>query len=217
MTKIYLVRHCEAVGNRLRLFQGHTDTDISENGAKQLKYLAERFRDVHIDKVISSPLIRAKKTALAVAEPKNLPVEIDEDFIEMYCGVTDGAHFDYIFSTYPKMKYCWYEEPQNFEPEGGESMRALYKRALSAIKKVAADPENNGKTIYIATHGGLLRCLHCALLHDDIEKLKEVAWSLNTAVTLLSCENDQINIEYLGDASHVPEKLLPKSSRILSK
>ena len=36
MTYIYLVRHCEAMGNHKRLFQGSTDCDISEIGAKQL-------------------------------------------------------------------------------------------------------------------------------------------------------------------------------------
>ena len=39
MTKIYIVRHCEAIGNVKRIFQGSTDLDISETGAKQLEYL----------------------------------------------------------------------------------------------------------------------------------------------------------------------------------
>lgn len=32
MTRIILIRHCEAEGNIKRVFQGHTDADISENG-----------------------------------------------------------------------------------------------------------------------------------------------------------------------------------------
>ena len=31
-TTLYLVRHCEAMGNIRRIFQGHTDEEISENG-----------------------------------------------------------------------------------------------------------------------------------------------------------------------------------------
>ena len=46
MTKIYLVRHCESEGNKNRIFQGQHDTDISEKGAKQLSFLANRFKDV---------------------------------------------------------------------------------------------------------------------------------------------------------------------------
>ena len=36
MTEIYIVRHCEAQGNLKRLFQGVSDFDITETGAKQL-------------------------------------------------------------------------------------------------------------------------------------------------------------------------------------
>ena len=40
MTKIYIVRHCEAMGNLERKFQGLTDLDISDLGKKQLKALS---------------------------------------------------------------------------------------------------------------------------------------------------------------------------------
>ena len=46
MTNIYMVRHCEAMGNVKRLFQGSTDLDISETGEKQLEYLNRRFEEI---------------------------------------------------------------------------------------------------------------------------------------------------------------------------
>ena len=51
MTKVYMIRHCEAMGNVARVFQGTSDFDISETGAIQLEYLKERFKDIHIDKI----------------------------------------------------------------------------------------------------------------------------------------------------------------------
>ena len=33
MTRIILIRHCEAEGNIKRVFQGHTDADISEESS----------------------------------------------------------------------------------------------------------------------------------------------------------------------------------------
>jgi broad specificity phosphatase PhoE len=51
MTKIYFVRHCEAEGNVKRIFQGLTDLDISELGAKQLKLLEKRFENIPLDKI----------------------------------------------------------------------------------------------------------------------------------------------------------------------
>ena len=61
-----MVRHCEALGNVKRLFQGSTDLDISETGEKQLEYLKRRFEEIKLDRVYTSPLIRAYKTALAI-------------------------------------------------------------------------------------------------------------------------------------------------------
>ena len=48
-TRIYFVRHCEAEGNFYRLFHGHYDSKITQNGKIQLGYLAERFKDISQD------------------------------------------------------------------------------------------------------------------------------------------------------------------------
>ena len=58
-TKILLVRHCQAMGNRNKCFQGLTDTEISEDGQKQLDLLSARLRNTVFDAVYSSPLKRA--------------------------------------------------------------------------------------------------------------------------------------------------------------
>lgn len=65
MTEIYIVRHAEAEGNTNRMFQGSVDTNISENGEKQLERLMKRALDFDVDKIYSSPLKRAQKTAEA--------------------------------------------------------------------------------------------------------------------------------------------------------
>ena len=41
-TRFIVVRHCEAQGNIRRVFNGITDGDITENGARQLDLLAAR-------------------------------------------------------------------------------------------------------------------------------------------------------------------------------
>ena len=49
MTSIYLVRHCQAQGNVNRVFQGRIDSEMSEEGRRQLDRLAERFRRIPLD------------------------------------------------------------------------------------------------------------------------------------------------------------------------
>ena len=61
-----LYTSCEAEGNILRYFQGHTDGKVSEKGKEQCELLAQRFQDIPIEAVYSSPLSRAVFTAEAV-------------------------------------------------------------------------------------------------------------------------------------------------------
>lgn len=215
MTNIYMVRHCEAMGNVKRLFQGSTDLDISEIGEKQLEYLKRRFEEIKLDRVYTSPLIRAYKTALAIIGERNLKPEINDGLREMSGGIFEGKPFKEAFNAEPGLADAWDNHPQDFAPEGGEPMRHAYERIWNTVKRIAA--ENDGKTVACATHGGVMRCLHCRLLLGDINRLSEMGWSDNTAVTLLRFDQDnKVEVVFYNDSSHLPEELIPKRSRLSS-
>ncbi len=213
MVSIYFVRHCEAEGNKMKIFQGTTDCDISDRGARQLEFLKERFRDVHIDRAYSSPLTRAYKTALAAVEGKGLEVIKDKGFIEIDGGVIEGLPFAKSFADYPELGRIWVEELQNFAPEGGESIRQVYERAKNAFLRVANDPENEGKTLLIASHGAVTKCLLCYLIFGDVERIAEIPWSSNTSVSLINYNNGVATVEYFNDDSHIPEEFMPADAR----
>lgn len=214
MTTIYLIRHCEAAGNAKRIFQGSTDCDITETGARQLTFLAERFKDIPIDAVYSSPLMRAKKTALAIAEPRGLEVQIHSGLGELHGGVVEGRPFQESFNSIEGLADIWNNHPQDFAPEGGEPMRDAYERIWNAVVEIVK--ENQGKQIAAAAHGGVLRCLHSRLKFGTIERLAEVDWSENTAVTCLTFDDDMnMTVRYISDHSHVPLEFMPKRSRLI--
>lgn len=216
MTYIYLVRHCEAIGNHKRLFQGSTDCDISEIGAKQLEYLKERFKDIKLDAVYSSPLLRAQKTAQVIAFGKGLEIITRKNLTELDGGVVEGKPFAEAFSAIPSLADAWNYHPQDFAPEGGEAMRDAYVRIYDEI--IALASMNRGKTIALASHGGVLRCLTCRILYNDITRLRDVPWHENTSVTLIKIDNDnKIGIEFFNDHSHVPPEYMPKRNRIVGK
>lgn len=216
MTYIYLIRHCEAMGNQKRLFQGSTDCDISDTGAKQLEYLAERFKSIQLDAVFSSPLIRTQKTAHAIADYKGLPVNLRENLVELHGGIVEGRPFQEAFSSIEGLADAWNNHPQDFAPQGGEPMRNAYERIYTEILDLAQ--QNRNKTIAVATHGGVSRCLMCRILYNDINRLKDVPWCENTAVTLLKIDDDnKIGVEFFNDYSHVPSQYMPKRNRIVGK
>ena len=214
MTKIYIVRHCEAAGNQKRLFQGSTDCDITELGALQLEFLKKRFERIPIDSIYTSPLLRARKTAEAIRAGRDLSITKLQGFAEIHGGIVEGKPFFETFKKIPELAEIWNNHPEDFAPEGGEPMREAYERIWDTVLSVAND--NKGKTVAIASHGGVIRCLNCRLLYGTINRLKDTSWSENTAVSLITFDDEmRATLNYMNDHSHVPDKFLPKRSRIV--
>lgn len=213
MTKIYIVRHCEAIGNIKHIFQGTTDLDITELGAKQLEHLEERFKDTPLDRIYSSPLIRTQKTAKAIIGNKKLELEINQGIIEINGGFLEGKPFSETFAIMPELSDTWLNHPQDFAPKDGEPMKISYERIWNEVKKIAV--ENQSKTVALATHGGVMRCLHCRLLYNTIDQLAKTPWTGNTAVSLLEFD-DSFNpkLVFYNDVSHLPENLQNIKSKI---
>ncbi len=213
MTKIYIVRHCEAMGNLMRIFQGTTDLDISDTGKKQLELLEKRFSSTPIDKIYTSPLIRTKKTAEAIKGNRDIEIISHNGLIELDGGIVEGKPFKETFSSMPELFDSWINHPEDFHPENGESMKNAYTRIFKTIIDIAKN--NKDKTIACATHGGVSRCLACRLMNGDIKGLKNTPWSENTAVSLIEFD-DNLNPElvFYNDVSHLPEELMPKRNRL---
>ena len=100
-TTLYLVRHAEAEGNWRRTFQGHSNSDVSEKGYRQLEYLARRFADIPLDAVYASPLKRAYETAKAIDRAAGLPIVTDDGLMEINGGAFEGVPFAELPLRFP--------------------------------------------------------------------------------------------------------------------
>ncbi|HCC36073.1 MAG TPA: histidine phosphatase family protein [Ruminococcaceae bacterium] len=205
-TLIYLIRHCEARGNVDRIFQGHTDAEISEKGKIQLKKLGERFAGIRLDALYSSPLIRAKKTARAVLGGRALEILKDERVMEINGGAMEGMPWKDFPLLFKESALLWNLSPGEFEIEGGESMRSVYARMRAFLLETAE--KWRGGVVAVCSHGCAIRNAVCFAKGYDIQRLGEVAWSDNTAVSLLRFdENGNCGVVYENDASHLDESL----------
>lgn len=202
MTRIILIRHCEAEGNIKRVFQGHTDADISENGRKQLDLLRLRCRNMQIDAIYSSPLKRAYQTAEAINSFRNLTVQIHEDLIEINGGDWEGHYWRDLPGLFPEDTVLWNTRPYDFAPKNGEPMRHVYERMKRAVLEIAE--KNQGKQICITSHGCAIRNFLCWAMGKPIEQINEVDWRDNTAVSIIDF-NDAFEptVVLANDASHL--------------
>lgn len=206
MTTVYLVRHCETVANETHLLQGSSDYNISERGKRQLKLLTDRFADMPLDAIYSSPQGRAVKTALALKGSHHNVITLCPDLRELSCGVYESTRFGEYLKTDPEMYDVWYNRPYLFEPQGGEKAKASYERIYSAVMDIVK--ANDKKSVAVVSHGFVIRCLLTRLLHGDMTKMSEVVIPCNTSITQIEFYNDGSHkiIKY-NDADHLPDDL----------
>ena len=201
MTVVYIVRHCESMANLSHSFAGNADVDISPKGAKQLECLKERFKNIKLDRVYSSHLIRARKTAEAINVGSGCEIEIDDSFIEMNLGIYDGKP---VTCMTAEETYRWNNHPHDFEVPEGETMDEVCHRVFEGIKRVAKD--NPDSAVAIASHGCAVRALIRQLRKLPREELKNVDWCDNTGVNkVIFYDDGNFNLEIENDSSHLSE------------
>ena len=152
---LYIIRHGKTEQNKKMLMQGRSDHPLNEDGFAQAEEAARRFEEmgVKIDKVYSSPLIRAVQTAKAIA-PHLDPV-IDDRLIEMDYGPYEGMD---LRNPAPEVIAFFMDFVNVPAPEGMEQLPAVVARVgrfLEEIREEAADHNVLISTHAIAMKGAL--------------------------------------------------------------
>lgn len=153
------LRHGESVGNAEARWQGQSDYALTEKGRTQARTLAQRWKSegVRFDRIISSPLTRAKETAEIIASALSLDVEFDPIFLERNIGEMEGMTAEEV----RKVPQPPYVTPYDSIGGGGEGDWALFLRAGQALHDLLHRPPGN---YLIVSHGGLLNQLMHAIV-----------------------------------------------------
>lgn len=124
------VRHGVTDWNRQGRFQGLTDIPLNDEGIAQAQAAARRLRDVRLDYVVSSPLIRAVKTAEIIAAASGKPVAIDADLIECDFGSFEGRPISEVMDEHGITAM---EALATILPEDGEPWPSISVRSLHCV------------------------------------------------------------------------------------
>ncbi len=89
-TTFYFIRHGQTEHNVLGLIQGHSDSELTEEGRQQAHKLQAVFKKVKLAAIYSSDLKRAKKTAEIIAKPHKLKIIYTHALKERSYGSFEG-------------------------------------------------------------------------------------------------------------------------------
>ena len=92
MGHFYYVRHGQTVWNVENKICGATDIPLTPLGYEQARELGEEIlrQGLKIDKILYSPLIRAKETARQISEAAGIPMEEEIRLKEQNFGMYGG-------------------------------------------------------------------------------------------------------------------------------
>lgn len=140
-----MVRHGRTAANAGGLLVGcRLDPDLDPLGERQAGAVAAVLRDA--TRVVSSPLLRTRRTAAAIASACGAEVEIDRRWAEIDYGELDGTPLaDVPIETWR----AWQSDP-GFAPPGGESHASLHDRVAAACEALAGDAAE--ATVVVVTH-----------------------------------------------------------------
>jgi len=153
--------------NRERRRQGQLDSALTADGTRQAEAAASVCLRLGVDRIFTSPLGRARETALILSSTLTLPVEEVDDLAEVHHGAFAGLTNDEIALRYPGALDVREREKYTWAFPGGESYADAAVRASRAIDRVAA---TGAASPLLVTHEMIGRMLMRSLLELSVEE-----------------------------------------------
>ena len=135
---LYLVRHCQAIGQE-------PDAPLTEIGQQQAIALADWLHEAKINRIISSPYVRAYQSIVPLSNRLGLTIEVDERLVERVLSPTPLADWrEKLAETFVDLDLSF---------ANGESSRAAMSRAIAVVNEVMQQVK---KPVAIVTHVNLM-------------------------------------------------------------
>lgn len=159
----YVFRHGETDLNSKQIWQGTTaNPDLNENGRLQAAKLGEKLLECGIEKIYTSPVLRAMNTTAIVNQYLKAPVEIISDLHECCFGDAEGKTMTETQKIWPQLMYdVLHPTPTTWDVKypgaDSESKHQVFERVSKVLLHIART--TSCQNLGISTHGGVMSAL----------------------------------------------------------
>lgn len=190
MADIYLVRHGQDEDNINGILNGHRDKPLTELGRQQAHTTAQKLKELGIQVIYASPLLRAYETARIIAAELGIDEVIaDDELIERDFGVLTGKPIDDI-PKYSTKRFQGDKILYFLDGEGTEDFPALLKRGKKVIDKVKG--QHPDEHVLLVTHGDIGKMIRAAFHNWTWEEALKTPYFDNTGVLELKAQEDEV-------------------------
>lgn len=163
--KITILRHGETNWNKEGKIQGSVEVELSKQGELQIREISKVIKDMDIDKVYVSPLIRTVQTAKIITQECNLEYEIEDRLKERNFGELEGTLKSSI-----NFNEVW-DFNINSNYGNGECVEEFFDRISDYLDDLS---QQDYKHVLLITHGGVSLGIRCCLAGSFIGDVDNV-------------------------------------------
>lgn len=173
--ELYVARHGETEWNAVERLCGRTDLPLNSRGREQANALAEELlrKNIAVDRIIASPMIRAQQTAEIVAARLGTRVETEARLIEQNYGLYEGGDARNPDFLSNKKQFA-------FRYPEGESMMQVAGRVYPFLDELKRRGDLH--TVLLISHGGTCRVLNTYF--EDVTNEAFAKWRMGNAECL---------------------------------
>jgi len=211
LLKIYFIRHGETKWNIERRMQGWKDSPLTERGISQAQALGEYLYDIEFDGAFCSPSERTRETAELILKNRDVPLTFVDEFREINLGQWEGQTVPELEKLYGIAFKAFWESPNTYMNEGGESFSELLQRVLKGLNKIIFMYEKERKedkevNILVVTHTASIKTLFTYLNNLPMDDVWKPPFIHQTSISLIEVSEKEIKVVTQGITPHLLEE-----------
>ena len=199
-TRVILVRHGQTPTTGIKLPGRAKGLHLAEVGRAQAAAVAAQLDAVaKIDAIYSSPLERARETAMPLAKRRGMPIRIERGLLECDFGEWTGANLKDLYKL-PEWNTVQ-RYPSGFRFPGGESFSEMQTRIVSALQKFCV--VHPGGVVVAYSHADPIKAGVADALgtHLDLFQRISISTCSVTAISYSAAGPSVLTVNTVGDLS----------------
>lgn len=199
MTKIYIVRHGETQWNKEEVFRGRKDMPLNESGRQQAEMVGCYFSNRSVNRIISSPMERARQTVETIRSATGLEIRTMDEFTDMCFGIWEGLTLQEVEKDFPADFSLWKRSPEKLQIAEGETLDMVRDRVTKGLINIDFLHED---TVVIVTHRVICKIIVLHALGIGNEHFWDIKFDPGS-ITLLEYNNDRHTLLFSNDTCHL--------------
>ena len=209
MNKLILLRHGQSQWNLENRFTGWKNVPLTEKGEAEAKKAGELIKkhNISIDRVFSSVLERANRTAEIAIKKAELNNLLENNKIIMTCseklnerdyGDLVGLNKQETADKFGKDQVHIWRRSYDTPPPNGESLKDVVERVSPYFKENIKPLIDKGENILIAAHGNSLRAMMIELGMYKPEEISNIELPTGSPLCINLDQGRLVDFKYLN-------------------